>query len=438
MDTIVGISTPQGVGAIGIVRMSGMDSKSIALSCFTSRAIPTTGPVPNTMYLGQLHGNGFCEKCMLVYFAAPRSYTGEDVVEIQVHGGITVTQLVLRTLLAGGARMATAGEFTRRAFLNGKVSLSEAEGIMGVINAESQSELNLAYEMMQGSLGKRIQPVVAQLTDVLAMLEAWLDYPDEMEDEVRHDYVPRMQSIVQQLQQLYDTASNGKLVKYGISVAIIGSPNAGKSSLLNSILHEERAIVTPIAGTTRDTLCESVQIDGVRLNLLDTAGLRDTQDTVEAMGVQRAYAAADSADAIIYLLDGAVHEQPDPMLLQRYQGKHLYVVNNKADLQPVADNEYPVLCAKTGEGVDTLLHRIASLCKVQSVAAGVLSEERHIQAVGVALTHCRKALNAVDDTPLDCILVDLRRAYIALGEIDGATATDQLIDRIFASFCVGK
>ena len=437
MQTIVAISTAIGVGAIGIVRLSGEDSLSYALRRFSSCAMPAA-PQPNRMYLGRFAGDGFEEQCMMVYFAAPKSYTGEDIVEFQIHGGVTLADLVLRTLLADGARLAKAGEFTRRAFLNGKVTLSQAEGILGVINAESRAEVNLSYQMMAGSLGARLAPTLASLAALTATLEAGLDYPDEMADEIERDFAPTMQTLIAELTALDEGAENGKLVRHGVSVALIGTPNAGKSSLLNCILHEDRAIVTPIAGTTRDTLCESVSIDGVRLNLLDTAGLRETEDAVEKMGVERAYSAADKADAVVYLLDAERGETPNPAWLRRFKKKHLFVVYNKTDVAEAPTADHPSVSAKTGAGVEALLHEVAAIAKVDRAYGGMLSEDRHIEAVKRALDHLNRAAEAYENMPLDCVLVDLRAAYQALGEVDGATATEDVIDRVFASFCVGK
>ncbi len=437
MQTIAAISTAIGVGAISIVRMSGEGSLSLALRRFVCAAVGGS-PEPNRMYLGRFAGDGFSEQCMMVYFRAPHSYTGEDVVEFQVHGGMAITDMVLRCLLSDGARLAGAGEFTRRAFLNGKVTLSQAEGIMGVINAESRAEVNAGYEMMAGSLARRLAPTLGALERLIDTLEAGLDYPDEMQEEIERDFGPTLRAIDGDLRVLSATAADGKLVRHGISVALIGTPNAGKSSLLNCILHEERAIVTPIAGTTRDTLCESVSVAGVRLNLLDTAGLREATDEVERIGVERARQAADKADVVVYLLDATRHESPDPALLANYAHKRLYIVYNKTDLAAAPSKEYASISAKTGAGVDRLLQQIAALCHTERTYGGMLTEDRHIEAVGRAQRHIEAALAAYDNMPLDCVLVDLRQAYQALGEIDGATATDSVLDRIFATFCIGK
>lgn len=436
MYPIVAISTPIGVGAIAIVRLSGEGCLAMALRHFSAAALGQDGPRPNYMYLGRFAGEGYSEQCFLVYFAAPRSYTGEEMVELQVHGGVAVASLVLQTLYAEGASPAQNGQFTRRAFLNGKVTLSQAEGIHNVIAAGGRRALTAAYSLVGGALGARIAPMMQRLQTLLATLEAALDYPDEMVDEVQGSFAPTVQDLVQDLQALAATAHDGKMARDGITVAIVGPPNAGKSSLLNCILHEERAIVTPIAGTTRDTICESVLVGGVRLNLLDTAGLRDSHDVVEQMGIQRALQSARNADAVVYVVDATTGEGADAELLQHLSGA-VYVVYNKADLAPVPEGCRAV-CATTGQGVDRLLADIAALALAVPTDGGVLVEERHVAAVQRALTHLNSALAHYDEVPLDCTLLDVRAAYVALGEVDGATATDQLLDSIFANFCVGK
>lgn len=432
-EVIAGISTPIGMGAISIIRLSGTDSLALASRFFASTHIDTT-PTPNMLYLGTFRSDGFVEKCMMVYFRAPRSYTGEDVVEFQLHGGMVVTDLVLRTLIRGGARLAEAGEFTKRAYYHRKLTLSEAEGIMAVIHAESESALGAASSMMAGGLGQRIAPIMQGIENLILAWEASLDYPDEMQDEVLSTGA-ELDLIIRELTSLAATAERGKLVRYGISVAIVGTPNAGKSSLLNAILKEERAIVTPIAGTTRDTLCESVQVGGVRLNLLDTAGLRETDDPVESIGVARAHKAVREADAIIYVLDG--NQLPDSRLLSSFEGKHVDIVRNKGDLIAL-QADYPIISAKTGEGVDELLTRIASIAQGTRAYGGMLTEIRHIQAVERALEHLRRAAVAYQTMPIECATMDVKSAYSALGEIDGLTASEQLIDGIFSRFCVGK
>ena len=436
MDLIAAIATPQGVGAISIVRVSGEGAWDLVARFFSSKRIEGE-PTPNTMYLGHFAGDGFDEQCMAVYFRAPRSYTGEDVVELQLHGGVTVTDQVLKTLLNAGARLAHPGEFSRRAFFNGKVSLSQAEGILGVINAESKSQLVAARSLMQGSLHHRIQPILDKLQELIWLIEASLDYPDEMQEELE-GFNPRLDELDASLKALLATADNGRLLRHGVSVAIIGSPNAGKSSLLNAILREDRAIVTDVAGTTRDTIVESVSVDGIRLNILDTAGLRATDDLVESLGVKRALDAAERADVVVYLLDADRGETPDPDLLKRLEGKRVEIVYNKMDIAETPQGERAI-CAKTGEGVEPLLRSLASLCRTNVVSEGVLSEERHQQAVASAANHLAAARASWEGgMPLDCVAVDLRAAYSALGEVDGATATDQILDGIFGRFCIGK
>lgn len=435
MQIIAAISTPIGVGAIAIVRMSGEGCLALAQKHFSAKSL-VDAPTPNHLYLGHFASDGFAEQCFLVYFATPHSYTGEEMVELQIHGGVAVARLVLDALLSDGARLAHAGEFTRRAFLNGKISLSQAEGIAGVIAAQSKSAVNMSYQLLQGSVRARIAPILQQLQLLLATLEASFDYPDEMEGQVQMQFDKIVHDTLDELQALAATAHNGKMAKDGISVAIVGRPNAGKSSLLNCILHEERAIVTPIAGTTRDTICESVLVDGVRLNLLDTAGLRETQDEVERMGVFRAKEAAQKADAVIYLLDSTRQDRPDEDFVSTLTGK-LFVVYNKADIGNVPQDQTGI-CAKTGDGVDALLQTIASMAQGISTEGGVLCEQRHIHAVDTASQHLQQALRSYGQVPLDCTALSIRAAYLALGEVDGGTATEEVLDSVFSRFCVGK
>lgn len=437
MDIIAAIATPLGVGAISIVRVSGEGAWDLVSRFFSSRKIQGK-PTPNLMYLGRFEGEDFGEQCMMVYFAAPRSYTGEDVVELQLHGGVTVTDAVLKTLLHAGARLAAPGEFSRRAFFNGKVSLSQAEGILGVINAESKSQLSAARSLLTGSLSHRIRPIMDQLQSLIWMVEASLDYPDEMQEQIDRDFLSSLGKVQADIAALLATASDGKLLRYGVSVAIIGSPNAGKSSLLNAILGEDRAIVTEVAGTTRDTIMESVSVDGIRLNILDTAGIRETEDKVESIGVRRALDAASKADVVVYLVDADRGETPDEELLAALEGRRVEIVYNKKDIAQVPPG-VRAISAKTGEGVKALLASLASLCHTQVASEGVLSEQRHLEAVTRTATHLNAALAAWQASePLDCVAVDLRLAYSALGEVDGATATDRILDGIFAQFCIGK
>jgi len=435
MSIIAGISTPIGSGAISIVRLSGEGALELALRFFSSSSLK--GEVePNKMYLGTFSYGEIKDRCMFVYFRAPKSYTGEDMVEFQLHGGVRLTEEVLRALLLNGACMAKEGEFTRRAFLMGKITLDEAEGVMALINAESQAEISSAYSVLKGKVSEKVAPICQKLLDVLSYLEASLDYPEEMEDEVAE--VPTvLQDVKESLTALLSTAEKGKLVKNGISVALIGRPNAGKSSLLNAILKEDRAIVTDVAGTTRDTISESVLHNGVRINLLDTAGIRESVDLVEKLGIERSLSCAESADVVVYLLDPTLNDEVDQNVCKKLRGR-LIVVNNKSDLAK-GKSEYISISAKEGLGIDELLDEIIKDVKDCRAYGDLLTLDRHIDQVSGALDRIKDAIKSIEDgQTVDCTLVDVRAAYKMLGEISGVDATDKVLDQIFSKFCVGK
>ncbi|NCA67388.1 MAG: tRNA uridine-5-carboxymethylaminomethyl(34) synthesis GTPase MnmE [Clostridia bacterium] len=440
MDTITGISTPIGSGAISIVRLSGVRAKSIALHFFSSNLFSDIKDIqPNRMYLGVFNGSNFQEKCMCVYFKAPYSYTGEDLVEFQLHGGVRLTNNVLKELLDGGARRATAGEFTRRAFLNGKMTLAEAEGALSLINAESEAELNAGYRMLEGAIGRKLRSLSSRLLEVITVITASLDYPDEMADEVVAAKAP-LEEIKKDLDAFYSTAKTGRYIKNGINVAIIGRPNVGKSSLLNALLQEDRAIVTDIAGTTRDTISESLVYEGIRINLLDTAGIRESEDAIESIGIRRAYAAAERADVIIYLMDITEGETAeDKAFIERYAKCKLIKIFNKADLKCGESSvDGLIISALNGEGIPQLLNEIADIASDRRLYGDMLTEERHIDALRRAKERLDTAVENYTAMPEDCILIDLNACYQAILEIDGGTATEQIIDSIFARFCVGK
>lgn len=435
MSIIAGISTPIGNGAISIVRMSGEGALQIALRFFSCKKLEKE-IIPNYMYLGRFKGENFSDRCMMVYFSAPKTYTGEDLVEFHLHGGVTLTQKVLHTLIQSGAKMAENGEFTKRAFLNGKVSLDEAEGILGLIHAESEAEISASYSVMRGNVSKRVQPVSDKLLNIVSMLEAWFDYPEEMEDEIESDVYPTLKEIKNDLESLLSTAKQGKMVRNGISVALIGEPNVGKSSILNAFLKEERAIVTDIPGTTRDTIQESIVYKGVRINLLDTAGIRESEDVVEQKGIERSKNACRNANVVLYILDGAKNGEPDYELLKECSNAKILLVNNKVDISEKREGFYNV-SALNGFGVDELLEEIVKLVGDKRMYGDMLTIDRHIDAVSHAM-QCINNVLANQDSTYDCMLIDLKEALSSLMEIDGRQASEKIIDEIFSRFCVGK
>lgn len=453
MSTIAAISTPIGAGGIGIVRVSGSDALRIADAIFyfahqKPKASDADNDDRNTLGLrqvwqplymnfGTFEAQGFCDKGYAVYFPAKRAYTGEDTVEFYLHGGVRIMQGALETLLANGAVMAKNGEFTKRAFLNGRLSLADAEGVIDMINAESLAGVRAAYRLMDGSVAKRINLVMDKLEVLIATLEATLDYPDEMEDEVLPSLKDSVEDISKDIDALISTARAGKYAKHGITVVLAGNTNAGKSSLMNALLKQERAIVTDIAGTTRDTVEDSFECDGVKINLVDTAGIRQSSDVVEKQGIERAKRAYQSADVILHVIDKTAGDDQE----EDFGDKVVFTVYNKCDVGgfgiPYKANTFGI-SAKTGEGVDNLAHCIAGLYKENVVDGGeIITAERHVSALYQAKQALNNAILSLDGT-IDCTLIDLRTAYDALGEITGKTATEDVVDAIFSRFCVGK
>lgn len=454
MSTIAAISSPIGAGGIGIVRVSGKDALGIAdaIFSFSRKNAHNIAPVDNRassackisqkweplyMNFGTFDAGDFCDKGYAVYFPAGRSYTGEDTVEFYLHGGVRIMQGALEALLKNGAVMAKNGEFTKRAFLNGRLSLADAEGVIDMINAESVAGVRAAYRLMQGNVSKSINAILDRLETLIATLEATLDYPDEMEDEVLPVLPSEIKSLLDAVDTLISSSKAGRLAKHGINVALAGNANAGKSSLMNALLKEDRAIVTEIAGTTRDTIEDSFECDGVRINLVDTAGIRQSEDKVESIGIERAKKAFDGADVILHIIDTTSSEEQNIDFGDRL----VFTVYNKCDeshfFKECGDNEF-LISAKTLDGVDNLAHSIAKLFADCATQGGeIITSARHVSALYQAQNALKSAIVSLDDT-IDCTLIDLREAYDALGEITGKTATEDVVDSIFSRFCVGK
>ncbi|MBQ3755469.1 MAG: tRNA uridine-5-carboxymethylaminomethyl(34) synthesis GTPase MnmE [Clostridia bacterium] len=446
MSTIAAISSPIGAGGIGIVRVSGEDALRIADAIFDFAHKRDTDEKsclrqlwqPLYMHFGTFNAQDFKDVGYAVYFPAKQAYTGEDTVEFYLHGGVRIMQGALDTLLANGAVMAKNGEFTKRAFLSGRLSLADAEGVIDMINAESAAGLRAAYRLMEGDVAKRINAILDKLEELIATIEATLDYPDEMEDEVLPNLENNIKDILVKVKDLIASAKNGKIAKYGLTVALAGNPNAGKSSLMNALLKENRAIVTPVAGTTRDTVEDSFEYDGVKITLVDTAGLRESKDIVESEGIERAKRAIESADVVLHVIDSTADDKDDI----DFGDKLVFDVYNKCDISNernvAKDNKSFVVSAKTGEGVESIAKAIASLFKENKVEGGeLITSKRHVSALYQAKRALESAFEQKDST-LDIVLIDLTEAYNALGEITGKTATETVIDSIFSRFCVGK
>lgn len=440
MKTIVAISTPIGAGGIGIVRVSGQDARKIADAVFFKKGQGVGNILkenPLKMTFGTFQGDGFTDKGYAVFFPANNSFTGEDTVEFYLHGGVRIMQGAVSTITTKGAVPAEAGEFTKRAYLNGRMSLSDAEGVADMIHAESSAGIRAAYRMMQGGVASKINEIMDDLLTVLATLEASLDYPEEMEDEIMPALDNALPRVLARVHTLAQSFYMGRIAKHGVDVVIAGEPNVGKSSLLNALVGENRAIVTDVAGTTRDIVTARAEVGGVMLNLTDTAGLRDSDDLVESIGVERALKAIEGADVVVYVLDGTKDTTPEDIVTK---GKVLYVYN-KCDkdgfsVKTEGDNVFKVSAMK-GIGVDSLASAIASVYEEGAYDSDLITSQRHVSALKSAISSIEHAILHKNDT-IDCVLIDLREAYNYLGEITGATATEDIVDSIFSKFCVGK
>ena len=437
MSTIAAISSPIGAGGIGIVRVSGEEALKIADAIFHF-SNKRQNWEPLKLNFGQFQAEDFCDKGYAVYFPSNKAFTGEDTVEFYLHGGVRIMQGALTTLLKNGAILAERGEFTKRAYLSGKMTLADSEGVIDMINAQSSAGVRAAYRLMDGNVAKTINGILNDLESLLATLEATLDYPDEMEDEVLPTLSIEIEKLIKRVETLLATAKCGKMAKHGITVVLAGDTNAGKSSLMNALLNDERAIVTDIAGTTRDTISESFEANGVKINLIDTAGIRESDDMVENAGIIKAKKAVANADIILNIIDSTKSKQESK--INANSGK-IFKVYNKCDISNINDkkikNEF-YISAKTGQGIDNLINSITDIYKQGEIEGGeLITSQRHISALINAKRSLEDAKLSVENT-IDLILIDLKQAYNFLGEITGKTATEDIVDRIFNKFCVGK
>ena len=441
-DTIAAVATAPGRGGIGVVRVSGSGLLGFA------QALCGRQPQPRLAQFSRfVDGEGRpIDEGILLYFPAPASFTGEDVLELQGHGGPVVMQLLLERCLGLGARLAEPGEFTRRAFLNGKLDLAQAEGVADLIEASTAAAARSAVRSLSGRFSEEVHRIVDRLVDLRMLVEATLDFPEEeIEFLERARAMPRLEGIRGELEALLDRAGQGALLRSGLNVVLVGAPNVGKSSLLNQLAGEERAIVTDIAGTTRDALRETIQIEGIPLHVIDTAGLRDTADTVERLGIERTWREIERADVIVRLVDASVSATGDDELAGRLPGgvERITVVNKIDLVSAAAGREEQAgqvtvrVSARTGEGVDLLR---AELLRVAGWHAHgedvVLARERHLHALRMALGHVCAAGEQL--AALELFAEELRLAQERLGEITGEFGADDLLGEIFSRFCIGK
>jgi tRNA modification GTPase len=456
-DTIAAISTAIGEGGIGIIRISGEEALRILNIIFKSiRNKETINMDSYTTRYGHIidpGNNEMIDEVLVSYMKSPNTYTREDVVEINCHGGMTVVRKILAIVLNNGARLAEPGEFTKRAFLNGRIDLSEAEGVMDLIRAKTDESLKIALEQVEGKVSKITRNLMEKLIKILAHIEATLDYPEEdIEDIVSKRVIEEAKDIKQEIVLLIKMAGTGKIMREGLNTVIVGKPNVGKSSLLNVLIEENKAIVTDIPGTTRDIIEEYINIDGIPVKIIDTAGIREARDIVERMGVEKTKEYLEKAELIIFMIDGSNYiEDEDIEIINIIKDKKAVIVINKVDLPIIIDIEYiktrlpgfPIIEASVNKekGVEDIKSQIVNMVYSGETKASDISitNVRHIDILIKTNESIESGINTlVAGYPLDMASIEFKNAYLKLGEITGDTTAEDIIDRIFRDFCIGK
>lgn len=455
-DTIAAISTPPGEGAISIVRMSGEEAVSIAQKVFSGKDL--TQAKSHTINYGHIvdpKTHEEIDEVMVSLMLAPKTFTREDVVEINCHGGIVATNRILQLLLVNGARLAEPGEFTKRAFLHGRIDLTQAESVMDLIRAKTDRSMKIALNQLDGNLSHLIDSLRKDILDVLAQVEVNIDYPeyDGVEEMTTKLLKEKAIEIKQRIEQLLKTASQGKIMREGLATALVGRPNVGKSSLLNHLLHEDKAIVTDVAGTTRDVIEEYVNVSGVPLKLIDTAGIRETDDKVEKIGVERSKKAIEQSDLVLLVLNAAESlTKEDLELIRLTNDKKRIIILNKTDLEEKLDRKElakisenaPVYATSIlkNEGVEALEEAISKLFFngiENSQSTVMVTNARHIALLKKAQNSLDSVLEGISSgMPVDLVQIDMTEAWNLLGEITGESYEDELLDQLFSQFCLGK
>jgi len=454
MSTIVAISTSPGIGGIGIIRMSGKDTFEILNKIFKPKN--KTEIKGYTMKYGNIidnENNKIIDEVLVSYFISPKSYTTENMCEINSHGGVIVMKQILDLCLKNGAELAEAGEFTKRAFLNGRIDLIKAEAIIDIINAKTEKEKDASVSQLNGFLSKEISNIEKELLSFTADIEANIDYPEyDIEQVSVNKSLETLKSVKNKLLNLKDSFNNGKILKEGINTAIIGRPNVGKSSLLNVLLKEERAIVTEFEGTTRDTIEEYINIKGIPLKIIDTAGIRETDNAVEKIGIEKSIEIAKSADLIIAIFDISQDlKDDDKRILELIANKNAIIVLNKIDLIVNKTTESAInelnkeivkISALEIQGIDDIYEKIVKLYdlnKINIEGENIVTNSRHQYLINQSLNSLEKALETVNSgLPLDIIAIDVRDILMNLGKITGKNVSEDVINEIFSKFCLGK
>ena len=446
-DTIVAISTSVGEGAISIIRLSGNDALNIASKVFTK---DLTKVDSHTIHYGFITSNNEkIDEVLVSVMKAPKTFTREDIVEINCHGGIATTNKVLEVLLENGARLAEPGEFTKRAFLNGRIDLLEAEATMDLISSKAESARKISINTLTGETSNLIKNLRSELVKIISNIEVNIDYPEYEDIEVltNESILPDIKKFKEKLEEIIKKSEDSKVIKEGIRVGIIGRPNVGKSSLLNSLLEEEKAIVTDVPGTTRDIVEGSLIVSGIPLNIIDTAGIRKTEDTVEKIGVEKSLKIIDTSDLLIYILNNneeITEEEKD--ILEKTKNKKRIIVVNKIDLKTKLNKKlldsYIEISVKENIGIDKIKDEIKRLFNIGEISTNdmtYLSNARSIALLKKSLNNINDAINEINNNnPIDIVELSLKESWNNLGEVIGETYTDELLDELFSRFCLGK
>ena len=458
MNTIAAISTATGTGGIGIIRMSGENCFQILEKIFIPKKKQKIEEIKGYQikYGTIINQNTkeMIDEVLVSYFKAPKSYTTENMCEINSHGGSIILRMILEECLKAGAILAEPGEFTKRAFLNGRIDLSQAESIIDLINAKTTREAKASAKQLEGELSRKIGTIRESLLDIMADIEASIDYPEyDIEEVTNHQVLEKIKKIKQELEQLEKSYETGKILKEGIKTVIIGKPNSGKSSLLNAILKEERAIVSDIEGTTRDSIEEMVTIKGIPLKLVDTAGIRKTEDQIEKIGVDRALKLLQEAELVIMIIDGTKPlEEEDKEILQKIKERNAIILLNKMDRGDLSLEKSAMLCklnkpilkisAKKGTGIEKMYEKIVEMFELgnlQTDSETLITNIRHKNQIHKAILSCEKAEKTIkENMPVDIIAVEMKEILESLGEITGDNVSEDIINEIFRKFCLGK
>lgn len=446
-DTIVAISTSVGEGAISIIRLSGHDALNIASKVFTK---DLTKVDSHTIHYGFITDNNEkIDEVLVSVMKAPKTFTREDIVEINCHGGIATTNKVLEVLLENGARLAEPGEFTKRAFLNGRIDLLEAEATMDLISSKAESARKISINTLTGETSNLIKNLRSELIKIISNIEVNIDYPEYEDIEVltNESILPDIKKFKEKLEEIIKKSEDSKVIKEGIRVGIIGRPNVGKSSLLNSLLEEEKAIVTDVPGTTRDIVEGSLIVSGIPLNIIDTAGIRKTEDTVEKIGVEKSLKIIDTSDLLIYILNNNEEiTEEEKEILEKTKNKKRIIVVNKIDLKTKLNKKlldsYIEISVKENIGIDKIKDEIKRLFNIGEISTNdmtYLSNARSIALLKKSLNNINDAINEINNNnPIDIVELSLKESWNNLGEVIGETYTDELLDELFSRFCLGK